>query len=96
MLTFLFAMASIRTPGLDLLCIEGGSILMTRRRRMIIAFCVVVLEVFAIALVTFGFFTRISGAGNPIGSVYMYIGIILTIGGSVVMLITFTLKEPNS
>jgi hypothetical protein len=68
---------------------------MTKRRRRIIAYCVAVEEVFAIILITFGLFTRISGVGNPIGTVYMYVGIILIIVGLVAISLTFNIKEPK-
>lgn len=68
---------------------------MMRRRRRIIAYCVIVEEIFAITLATFGLFTRISGAGNPIGTVYIYIGFILTIVGIVAILLAFGIKEPK-
>ncbi len=69
---------------------------MARRRRKIFAYCVIVEEIFAIILATFGLFTRTVRAGNPIGTVYIYVGFILTIVGIVAILLAFSIKEPKS
>jgi hypothetical protein len=55
---------------------------MTRRRRKIIAYCVIVEEIFALILATFGLYTRLAGAGNPVGSVYIWVGGFLGMGGA--------------
>ena len=62
---------------------------MTRQRLKIIAFCVILVEVLALILATFGFYTRLAGAGNPVGSIYMIIAIFLGVGGAITIYIAY-------
>jgi hypothetical protein len=62
---------------------------MTRQRLKIIAFCVIIVEILALILLTFGFYTRLAGAGNPVGSIYMIIAIFLIAGGGITIYIAY-------
>lgn len=58
---------------------------MTNRRRRIIGFIVLLVEVVALFLLSFGLYVRFSGAGNPVGSIYILVGLIVAMGGAIPM-----------
>ncbi len=53
---------------------------MARLQRRIIFFGIIV-EMLAIILVIIGLYTRFSGAGNPAGALYIYVGGVVAVGG---------------
>lgn len=55
---------------------------MTRQRLKIIAVIVLIVEILALILIIFGLYTRLAGAGNPVGSVYIWVGGFLGMGGA--------------
>jgi len=59
--------------------------LMSSRRRKILAFVVLPLEILALILSIFGVYTRFSGAGNPVGSTYILVGFVMALGGGIVL-----------
>jgi hypothetical protein len=67
---------------------------MTSLRRKIIAIIVLIVEILALILSTFGLYTRLSGAGNPIGSVYIWVGCFLALGGAFAILSVSQKRRP--
>ena len=67
---------------------------MTRQRLKIIAFFVIIEEILTLILLTFGLYTRFSGAGNPVGSAYIWVGCFLAMGGAIAMFFVYRLREP--
>ena len=61
--------------------------LITVRRRKIIAFFGVFVGIVALLVTSFGFYIREVGTGNPIGSVYILLGCILATGTAIVLLL---------
>ena len=57
------------------------------RRRKIIAFFCLFVGIVALLLMSFGFYIREVGTGNPIGSVYILLGCILATGTLMVLLL---------
>ena len=58
---------------------------MSSRRRKIIAFVVLPVEILGVILCIFGLYTHFSGAGYPVGSIYILIGPVLVLGGGIVL-----------
>lgn len=56
---------------------------MTSQRRRIIGFLILLVELLALFLLGFGLYVRFSGAGNPVGSIYILAGCVLAMGGSI-------------
>jgi hypothetical protein len=65
--------------------LEEVQIPMTRQRLKIIAVIVLIVEILALILVTFGLYIRFSGEGNPAGTTYISIGGVLVLGGGIIM-----------
>ena len=59
---------------------------MTSPRRKLIASIVIIVEIFAFLVMTFGLYTRFAGAGNPAGVIYILVGGVVAIGGFIVAL----------
>lgn len=58
---------------------------MTNSRRKLIASIIILIEIFALSLSTFGLYIRFAGAGNPTGSIYLLVGGVVALAGSIVM-----------
>jgi len=56
---------------------------MASQRRRIIGFIIFLVELVALFLLVFGLYVRFSGAGNPVGSIYILAGCVLAMGGSI-------------
>jgi hypothetical protein len=67
---------------------------MTRQRRKIIAVIVLIVEILALILVISGLYTRLAGAGNPVGSVYIWVGCFLAYGGAFAILSVSQKRRP--
>jgi len=56
---------------------------MTRQRRRVIGFILLLVGIAALFLLSFGLYVRFVGAGNPVGFNYILAGCVVAMGGSI-------------
>jgi len=67
---------------------------MTRLWLRIISFLIIIVEIIAFILTIFGLFIRFSGVGNPVGSIYLFVGGFLALGGGIAISFVSRQRRP--
>lgn len=59
---------------------------MANQRLRVIGFIIILVELVALFLLVIGLYVRSSGTGNPVGSIYIFVGFVAAVGGAIPLL----------
>ena len=64
-------------------------------KRKTAACLVLIVDILALILIIFGLYTRFSGSGNPVGSTYILVGVVLVFIAAAVTMLFISRRKPS-